>query len=97
MTRRLYHPAWKEDQSRYGMPMPEEMNELSAQNPEADSYFHTLTLSSQLSLLYILGKPKRTQTRIENALVICKHLKENKGLLDSKLLVESLKNNRFKL
>ena len=49
----------KEDVSKYGMPMPEEMEELLRQDPEAEEYFHGLTPGKQRSLLYIIGKPQR--------------------------------------
>jgi hypothetical protein len=93
----IVHVRLCEDQSEYGMPMPQEMKELLVQDPVADKYFHALTPGKQRSLLYIIGKPKRTQTRIEKALIVCEYLKEAEGKMDFRAMVESFKNNRFKL
>ena len=76
----------QKDTSKYGMPMPPIMAEILAQDPEADNYFHALTAGKQRSLLHIVGKPKREETRLKKALVITEYLKMNKGKLDFKEL-----------
>ena len=76
----------QKDTSKYGMPMPPIMAELLAQDPEADKYFHALTPGKQRSLLHIIGKPKREETRLKKAVVITEYLKTNKGKLDFKEL-----------
>ena len=86
----------EEDTSEYGMPMPEEMKELLLQDPEADHYFHKLTPGKQRSLLYVLGKPKLSQTRLEKAIVACEHLKDSEGKLDFRILNQAFKSSRFK-
>lgn len=90
------HVELKEDKSKYGMPMPEEMEELLRQDPEADAYFHALTPGKQRSLLYIVGKPKGTDTRLRKAIAVCEHLHIMNGKLDFALLNEHIKNSRLK-
>jgi len=41
----------EKDESKYGMPIPEEMEVLLEQDEEASQYFHTLTPGKQRSLL----------------------------------------------
>ena len=81
----------KEDRSKYGLPMPDEMEELLQQDPEGDQIFHALTPGKQRSLLYIAGKPKRSETRLKKAIVIIEHLKVNQGKIDFKRLNEDMK------
>ena len=85
------------DQSTYGMPMPEEMAELMRQDPEADRHFHALTPGKQRSLLFIIGKPKGSETRLKKAIGICEYLKSVNGALDFQEMNQALKENRFKL
>lgn len=87
----------REDISKYGMPMPEEMEELLRQDPEANKYFHSLTPGKQRNLLYIIGKPKGSETRLKKAIGICEYLKSVNGALDFRELNQALKDNRFKL
>jgi hypothetical protein len=85
------------DDSPYGMPMPEEMEELMRQDPEANKYFHALSPGKQRNLLYIIGKPKGSDTRLKKAIGICEYLKSVRGALDFRELNQALKDNRFKL
>lgn len=80
------------DESKYGMPMPEEMEELLKIDDEADKFFHQLTPGKQRSLLYLIGKPKSTDVRLKKAIVITEHLKTYRGKLDFKILNEDFKN-----
>lgn len=79
------------DDSKYGMPMPEEMDELLKIDDEANELFHALTKGKQRSLLYIIGKPKSSQIRINKAIVITEHLKRMNGKLDFKILNQDFK------
>ncbi|MEM6395057.1 MAG: YdeI/OmpD-associated family protein [Bacteroidota bacterium] len=79
------------DHSKYGMAIPEEMTVLLEQDPEADRVFHSLTLGKQRSLLYLIGKPKRSDTRLTKALGVVEYLKSTKGKLDFKELNAALK------
>lgn len=90
------HVSLVEDDSKYGMPLPEEMKELLYQDPEGEKVFHSLTMGKQRSLLHIIGKPKSSGKRLEKALVILDHLKNRKGDLDFKILNQDFKDNRWK-
>jgi uncharacterized protein YdeI (YjbR/CyaY-like superfamily) len=79
------------DDSKYGMPMPDEFQEVLYQEPDASKYFHELTAGKQRSLLYIVGKVKNTESRIKKSLAIADHLVANKGKLDFKMLNEAFK------
>lgn len=72
----------EKDESKYGMPIPEVMEILLAQDEEANKCFHMLTPGKQRSLLHIIGKPKTEVTRLRKAIVITEYLKTNKGKLD---------------
>lgn len=77
------------DESKYGLPMPEEFEEVLKQDPEGDRLFHGLTTGKQRSILYLLSQPKNIDVRIHQALRIIEHLKENEGkIIDSKLYEE---------
>ncbi|MBC7885513.1 MAG: DUF1905 domain-containing protein [Saprospiraceae bacterium] len=81
----------EKDTSKYGMPIPEEFQEVLLQDPDADRYFHKLTPGKQRSLLYIIGKVKNSESRIRKSLAIADHLTANKGEIDYKMLNEALK------
>jgi hypothetical protein len=79
-----------EDDSKYGLPMPEEFREVLDQDPEGDKLFHSLTAGKQRSLLYLLGNVKDIDRRIHQALIIVDHIKEHGKVVD-KVLYEELK------
>ena len=82
----------KKDESKYGLPMPEELQELLNQDGEGNRLFHALTPGKQRNLLYIAGKPKRAETRLKKSIVIVEHLKAQKGKIDFKQLNVDMKN-----
>jgi len=79
------------DDSKYGMPLPEEMEELLLQDIEGADYFHALTKGKQRSLLYMVAKPKSVDIRLRKALVILDYLKTTKGKLDFQQLNQAFK------
>ena len=83
------------DESKYGLPMPEEFQEVLDQDPEGDRLFHALTEGKQRSILYLLSKPKNIDVRIHQALLIVNHLKENNGNIVGNVLYEELKRPMF--
>lgn len=83
------------DESKYGLPMPEEFEEVLRQDPEGDRMFHDLSEGKQRSILYQLSKPKDIDLRIHQALIIVEHLKENDGKIIDKVLYEELKRPMF--
>lgn len=74
------------DNSEYGMPLPEELAELWALDEEAFDVFHTLTPGKQRGLIYVIAKPKRSETRVKKAVQIMDYLKAVGGKLDYKAL-----------
>ena len=79
----------EKDESKYGLPMPEEFEEVLKQDAEGDKLFHALTAGKQRSILYLLSRSKDIDVRIHQALLIVEHLKENDGkIIDSKLYEE---------
>lgn len=83
------------DESKYGMALPEEMEELLYQDPEGSEVFHKLTPGKQRSLLFLVGKPKSSKTRLKKALTIIEYLKYTGGAIDYKELNEAFKNSPF--
>jgi len=86
------------DESKYGMPMPEEFGELLAMDDEGSEFFHALTPGKQRNLLHIIGKPKSSDIRLKKAIVVNEHLKNNQGKLDFKQLNQDFKdyNQQFR-
>jgi len=80
------------DESKYGLPMPEEFEEFLLQDPELDRLFHDLTPGKQRALLHQIGSPKRAETRMKKAVVVAEYLKVNNGQLDFKALNQAYKD-----
>jgi hypothetical protein len=72
------------DESKYGMPLSEEIEEVFFSNPEGSDLFTLLTPGKQRSLIHVVNKYKSSQFRIEKSFVIIDHLKNRKGVLDFK-------------
>ncbi len=83
----------RKDTSEFGLPMPEELLEVFRQDAKGKQLFLSLTPGKQRTLLYIIGKVKDPQKRVDRSLVIIHHLKEQKGTIDYKKLDRSLKNS----
>lgn len=83
------------DSSEYGLPLPEELQELLLQDSEGNKLFHALTRGKQRTLLYIVDSVKNPEKRIMRALVIVKHLKSNKGTIDYRKLGAMMKKPRL--
>jgi hypothetical protein len=82
----------RKDESEYGLPMPEELAELLAQDEEGNQLMHALTPGKLRSLLYIIGQPKHSDIRLHRALVVVEHLKANQGKIDYKQLNLTLRD-----
>ena len=86
----------RKDESEFGLPMPEELAEILAQDEAGNGHFRNLTPGKQRTLLYIAGQPKTSDTRLKRAVVLMEHLKVNKGKIDFKQLQLDMKEaNRF--
>jgi uncharacterized protein YdeI (YjbR/CyaY-like superfamily) len=66
--------------------MPEEMLELLQIDNDGNKIFPDLTPGKQRSLLFIIGKPKNSDTRLRKALITIDYLKSVNGKLDFKEL-----------
>lgn len=81
----------QEDDSKYGMPLPVEMEEVLLQDPEGAEIFDALTPGKIRSLLFRINGFKTSNTKIEKSVIIIEHLKANNGHLDWKMLIEAWK------
>ncbi len=81
----------RKDDSKYGLPMPEELDELFKMDEEGNRLFHALTPGKQRTLLYIVGFPKTSDKRITRAIAVVEHLKANNGKIDFKMLNVALR------
>ncbi len=80
------------DTSKYGLPMPEELQALLEIDPDGDRVFHALTPGKQRTLLHVIGLPKTSEIRVKKAMVVVEYLKEVNGKLDFKELNQAFKN-----
>lgn len=81
----------EKDRSQYGLPVPEELLELLAQDEEGNRLFHALTIGKQRNLIYLNGQVKSPDLRLRRALIIVNHLKVNRGAIDFKALYQEIK------
>ena len=64
-----------EDDSKYGVDMPSELDEVLKTDYEAYQIFENLTRGKQRSIIYSIIRYKNSQTKIDKALVLCQNLK----------------------
>jgi hypothetical protein len=81
----------RRDESKYGLPMPEELQELLRQDKEGSRLFHSLTAGRQRTLLYIINSAKNPDSRLTRAVAIVRHLKGNKGKINYRQLNQMLR------
>lgn len=88
----------EKDQSEYGMPISEELQEVLLQDEVASEKFHKLTAGRQRTLIYWVDNVKNSDIKIRRALVLTSHLKA-KETPDFKSLNHELKeaNQRARL
>ncbi len=68
--------VWLEkDTSQYGMPMPEELEEVMNQDEEGRQRFEELNPGMQRSFLYYINTGKTVDTRINRSLQLIENLK----------------------
>ena len=79
------------DESEYGMPMPEELQEVLNQDPDGLTAFQQLTPGKQRSMMYYIGKIKDIDKRIHAALIFIDHIKRNNGKIVHKELSAELR------
>ena len=93
----IINVSLEKDESKYGLPVPKEFEELLYQDPEGNEVFHTLSPGKQRSLIYIIGKPKSEQKKIEKGIVVLDYLKKAQGKLDFKELNQAFKESNRKV
>ena len=70
------------DESKYGMPMPEEFGEVLRQDPDGDRLFNVLSPGDQRLMLKLIVFVKDADRRIEMALAGIELLKRSEGKFD---------------
>lgn len=76
----------KPDLSKYGVPLPVELEEAFYIYPEGKGYFDDLTPGKQRNIIFRIAKPKGEQTRIKKAIVVMEYLMSTNGAFDFKAL-----------
>lgn len=71
----------RQDDSEFGLPMPEEFREVLEQDALAKSYFDALTAGKKRSLIHLVIGVKNVDKRIERAFMIAEHLKDRRGII----------------
>jgi Domain of unknown function (DUF1905)/Bacteriocin-protection, YdeI or OmpD-Associated len=84
----------QKDESQYGLPMPEEFEEILKSDAMGNRFFEALTDGKKRTLLYMAAKPKSSDTRINIGLIIMEHLKAENGKIDFKKLNLAFKNDK---
>jgi hypothetical protein len=85
----------EKDESKYGLPMPEEFRAVLDQDADGDRLFHELGKGKQRSVLYLLSRPKDVDVRIHQSLIVVQHLKDNDGEVIGDKLYHELKRPSF--
>jgi hypothetical protein len=70
------------DTSRYGLPMPAELEEVIRQEEDGDRLFHALSPGNQRLAIQIVDAVKDVDMRIYRALVIIRQLRDGHGKFD---------------
>ena len=79
------------DESKYGMPMPDEFAEVLRQDEDGDRFFNALTPGNQRLILKLIVQTNDVDRRIHRALLTMEHLKERNGKFDWHALNEAFK------
>ncbi len=64
-----------EDDSKYGVEMPEELDAVLLSDYEAFRIFDSFTDGKKRGIIYAIARYKNAQTRIDKSLLICENLK----------------------
>lgn len=75
-----------EDNTKYGVEMPEELEAVLLTDFEAYTIFENLTDGKKRSIIYIILRIKSPQTRVDKALIIMENLK--RGITDQRLILK---------
>ena len=77
-----------EDDSKYGVEMPEELQAVLEADPEAFEIFESFTEGKIRSLIYTIARYKNSQTRIDKAIILTENLKH--GVRDPRDLFKAV-------
>lgn len=83
----------EKDNSEFGLPFPDELEEVLAQDKAGKEYFYKLTPGRQRNIIYGVSQVKNPDLRIHRAMIMINHLKKNKGKIDFRQLNAELKTN----
>ncbi|NND51683.1 MAG: YdeI/OmpD-associated family protein [Flavobacteriaceae bacterium] len=84
----LFQLQFFEDDSKYGVEMPEELQAVLESDPEASDIFEACTAGKKRSIIYAILRYKNSQTRIDKSLTLAENLK--RGMSDMKLLLKPI-------
>lgn len=76
-----------EDNSKYGVEMPEELDAVLLSDYEAFQIFDAFTDGKKRGIIYKILGIKKSQTRIDKSLLVCENLK--RGIRDNLELLKS--------
>ncbi|MEO9893159.1 YdeI/OmpD-associated family protein [Aurantibacter sp.] len=83
----IFQLQFFEDQSKYGVEMPEEMEAVLQSDFNASEIFESFTAGKKRGLIYGILSYKNSQTKIDKSLILCENLKrgirKNTDLLKS--------------
>ena len=79
------------DLSKYGLPVPVELELLLAEDPVAHDYFEALQPQQQRRILHGIGSPKGEATRLRKAVATVEYLHAVRGSVDIKDWNEALR------
>ncbi|TMM56880.1 hypothetical protein FEE95_10300 [Maribacter algarum] len=64
-----------EDDSKYGVEMPEELDAVLLSDYEAFQIFESFTAGKKRGIIYMISRYKNSQTRIDKSILMCENLK----------------------
>ncbi len=82
------------DESKYGMEISPEFQEVLNTDIDGHSIFEKLTPGKQRNLIYLATKPKTSHTRLKKSIIIIDYLKSCKGQIDFKELNQAFKDRK---
>lgn len=81
----------EKDKTKYGLPMSDELSEVLMQEQEGSALFERLTPGKQRTLIHWSDNVKNPEIRIRRALVMVRHLMNQRGEVNFKLLNQQMK------
>ncbi|RME93893.1 MAG: DUF1905 domain-containing protein [Bacteroidetes bacterium] len=74
------------DDSKYGLPMPEELAAVMAEDSEGDKAMHALTAGKLRTMLYLVSQGLNSDRRLQRAVLIVEHVKQVGNKINFKYL-----------